>query len=50
MILHKKVKTINGVEVPLEAETICVHGDNPEALKLVQNLRLNLMNFGIKIQ
>jgi len=50
MILHKKVKTINGVEVPLEAETICVHGDNSEALKLVKKLRRNLTDFGIKIQ
>ena len=50
MILHKKVKTINGVEVPLEAETICVHGDNPEALKLVEKLRQNLIDFGVKIQ
>jgi len=50
MILHKKVKTINGVEVCLKAETICVHGDNPEALKLVEKLRQNLTDFGIKIQ
>lgn len=50
MILHKKVKAINGVEVPLKAETICVHGDNPEALKLVEKLRQNLIDFGVKIQ
>ncbi len=50
MILHKKVKTINGVEVPIEVETICVHGDHPEALKLIKNLRQNLMASGIKIQ
>jgi UPF0271 protein len=50
MILYKKVKTINGVEVPIEAETICVHGDNSEALKLVENLRQNLIDFGVKIQ
>lgn len=50
MILHKKVKTINGVEVPLEVETICVHGDNSEALNLVKNLRQNLIDFGVKIR
>ncbi|TJY33916.1 5-oxoprolinase subunit PxpA [Pontimicrobium aquaticum] len=50
MILHKKVKTINSVEVFIEAETICVHGDNPEALKLIKKLRQNLIDFGIKIQ
>ena len=50
MVLHKKVKTISGVEVPIKVETICVHGDNPEALKLIKKLRQNLMDSGIKIQ
>jgi UPF0271 protein len=50
IILNKKVKTINGVEVPLKAETICVHGDNPEALKLIKKLRQNLTYFEVKIQ
>jgi UPF0271 protein len=50
IILNKKVKTINGVEVPLKAETICVHGDNPEALKLIKKLRQNLTDFEVKIQ
>jgi len=50
MILHKKVVSINGVEVSIKAETICIHGDNPEALKLVKKLQQNLMNSGVKIQ
>ncbi|PTM09505.1 MAG: lactam utilization protein LamB [Bacteroidetes bacterium] len=50
MILRNKVKSINGVEVSIKAETICVHGDNPEALKLIQNLRQNLTNSGVEIQ
>ncbi|MEZ4797688.1 MAG: 5-oxoprolinase subunit PxpA [Flavobacteriaceae bacterium] len=50
MILHKKVKTVSGLEVPIKAETICVHGDNPEALKLVKKLRQNLVDFGVEIQ
>lgn len=50
MILHKKVKTISGVEVSIKAETICVHGDNPEALKLIKKLRQNLTDSGLKIQ
>jgi UPF0271 protein len=38
MIFQQKVKTINGVEVEMKADTFCVHGDNPEALKLLQFL------------
>lgn len=50
MILHQNVKTINGVNVALKVETICVHGDNPRAVKLVKKLHENLLNFNIKIQ
>lgn len=38
MISEQKVKTVSGVEVGIKAGTFCVHGDNPEALKLLQNL------------
>lgn len=50
MISHHKVTSINGVEVPIKAETICVHGDNPEALKLIKTLQQNLTNLGVEIQ
>ncbi len=38
MIFQQKVKTISGVEVEIKADTFCVHGDNPEALKLLHKL------------
>jgi len=38
MIFEQKVRTISGVEVDIKADTFCVHGDNPEAVKLLQNL------------
>jgi UPF0271 protein len=50
MINNQIVKTVSGVGVPIKAETICVHGDNPEAIELVKKLRENLLNSGIKIQ
>ena len=50
MIVHQKVVTISGVEVALKADTFCIHGDNPKASKLAQNLRQKLLSCGIKIQ
>lgn len=50
MIKQQKVTAISGVEVVLEAGTFCIHGDNPKALILTQNLREKLSNCGIKIQ
>jgi len=50
MIFEKKVKTNNGVEVEINADTFCIHGDNPEALKLLQNLIKKLQEFQVVIQ
>ena len=49
MITTQKVKTISGIEIPIMADTFCVHGDNIEAVSLVKNLRLKLEENGIKI-
>lgn len=32
------IETINGLKLPLEADTLCVHGDNAQALTLIQAL------------
>ncbi|WP_421723880.1 5-oxoprolinase subunit PxpA [Bauldia sp.] len=38
------VRTINGHSVPVRAETICVHSDNPDASALLKHLRALLNN------
>lgn len=38
MVSKGKVKTKNGVEVPVGFDTICVHGDNPKAVQILQYL------------
>lgn len=50
IVKRQKVKTINDVEVDLKATTFCIHGDNPKALILAQDLRQKLTASGIKIQ
>ena len=41
--------SINGVKIPVEVDTICVHGDNPDAVKLAETVRARLENSGIKV-
>jgi UPF0271 protein len=36
--------------IPLTAETVCVHGDNPEALNLVRHIRQRLTEAGVAIR
>ena len=49
MVVDKKVKLPSGEEVSIEAKTFCVHGDNPKAIELIEALKTNLTNSGIKI-
>ena len=36
------LETISGQKIPLKADTLCVHGDNEEAVALVETLRKSL--------
>jgi UPF0271 protein len=42
MLREGKVRAVDGSDVAVSAETICVHGDNPEAVAFVQRLRERL--------
>ena len=50
MIVHQKVIALSGEEVAIKADTFCIHGDNPEALRLVSDLREKLETSGVEIQ
>lgn len=39
MINEGSVTSSNGVRVPIQADTLCIHGDNPLALQVVKRLR-----------
>lgn len=50
MIKEGKVEAVDGTDVKIQADTICVHGDEPEALLFVQKLRSELLRNGINIR
>ncbi len=49
MVKEGKVTAITGEEVPLKADSICVHGDNPSAVEFVKNIRARLTEEGVII-
>lgn len=49
MLNEEKVRAIDGTDVAIRAETICVHGDNPEAVTFVRKLRERLEREGVTI-
>ena len=50
MVKDRCVKTISGKEIPLEFETICVHGDNPQAVGMARRIRAALLREGVAIR
>ena len=49
MVKEGKVTTADGKEIDIVADSICVHGDNPEALEFVRILKEGLIEEGIKV-
>ena len=49
MIKTGKVETITGEEIKVQPDTICLHGDNPEAIAIVKKLVSALESAGINI-
>ncbi|KMM39402.1 LamB/YcsF family protein [Guptibacillus hwajinpoensis] len=50
MVTEQKVTAVDGQDISINADTICVHGDEPEALRFVQQLRRRLEEEGIHIE
>ncbi len=50
MIREGRVTAINGEEIALTGETICVHGDTPDAVGLLGRLRAALEVAGIGVR
>ena len=49
MVLDRKVTTLTGTEIDLEADTICVHGDTPGAVEHIKRIVSALQQEGISI-
>lgn len=50
MVKEGVVTSIDGMDVPLQADSICVHGDGEKALLFVQKIRAVLTAEGIEIK
>lgn len=50
MVRHGCVTTVTGRDIPIQADSVCVHGDGPKALLFVQKLHQALEEEGIQIR
>jgi UPF0271 protein len=49
MVQHNKIESISGKVISIEADTICVHGDNPRAVAFAKKIRQALMQEAIQV-
>jgi 5-oxoprolinase (ATP-hydrolysing) subunit A len=50
MVARGRVTAIDGTQVTLRAETICVHGDTPGAVALIRRIRESLAAAGVAVR
>lgn len=50
LAVEGKVTAVDGTEVEVSADSICLHGDNPSAVQLARDIRAGLESAGIEIR
>ena len=50
MLDEGALTSINGAKVPVQPETVCVHGDGPQALHMAETLRTRLERAGVRVE
>jgi UPF0271 protein len=49
MVTEGKIASKDGTEIGVASDTICVHGDNPAAVRLIKQIRESLLSSGVAI-
>ena len=50
LVREGKVRAMDGTEVAIQADTICLHGDGAHPVEFAQRLRHELMTAGITVK
>lgn len=50
IVQNQRVRSRDGVEVAISADTICIHGDRPDAVELGRSLRASFARAGISVR
>ena len=49
MVRNRQVRALSGEWVPLNAQTVCLHGDGPHALAFAKRIRAALEAAGVDV-
>jgi UPF0271 protein len=49
MVVDGEIRSVTGSVVPVQCDTVLLHGDNPSAISLAHRIRSELQNAGVRI-
>ena len=49
MVTEGYITSISGEDVPVDADSVCMHGDNPVALGIAKQVKSALESAGVEI-
>lgn len=49
MVREQKVKTLQGQDIPIIADTVCIHGDRANALSFARKIKKSLEQAGVEV-
>jgi UPF0271 protein len=49
LVLEKKVQSVDGADVAVEIDTLCVHGDNPQVVEILRTVHEQFEKHGVTI-
>src|SRR6185369_16854509 len=50
MVMDGVVRSVQGTDVPVRADTLCIHGDQPNALAFAKQIRDELERAGVVVK
>jgi UPF0271 protein len=50
MVRESVVADVDGEDIPIRADTVCIHGDGPNAAQLARALRTGLTTAGVSVR
>jgi 5-oxoprolinase (ATP-hydrolysing) subunit A len=49
MVRDGNVRSLQGTDVPVRADTLCIHGDEPGAVEFARRIRATLLDAGVRV-
>jgi UPF0271 protein len=50
MVMERIVRSVQGKDIPVRADTLCIHGDQPNALAFAKRIRKALEEAGVEVK